>query len=155
MSKISVLEEYYSLNFDNLCKQLGRLFPNFQDSEDCVQEAFSRALKYLDSYNPERAGFDKWFTSILNNSIRDKRKEIRMKGMTQEVVEEDSYVDDGTMSEMDLHRYLKGYKGKTREVLKLYFISGYKPKDICAVLDMSREAVKQTLFRFKKKIKET
>lgn len=69
---VNDLKEYYSANFLNLVKKVYRSCGNYHDAEDVVQEAFERAIKYIDTCKD----MDRWFKTILRNTYKDYVKNL-------------------------------------------------------------------------------
>lgn len=150
------IEQHYRDNFSTLVKKYSRSMGSVHSAEDVVQEAYYRALKYGSTYNG--TNFDGWFGRILINSLRDFKAAERGRGIEQEADEQTL----GTISEQGLDaKTIKEIKElistksvQHREILNLYFIHGYKLRDILAIVDMKRKTVDQCLQRFKKELKE-
>jgi RNA polymerase sigma factor (sigma-70 family) len=75
LDKKRILKEYYALEYDNLAKKIGRRVFDAQDIDDVLQEAFTKALEYLDSFKGDRP-FPNWFGVILQNTVKDYRTEF-------------------------------------------------------------------------------
>lgn len=150
------LEQFYRNNFDRFVKRMKNRAGTIQAAEDVVQEAFYRALKYQDSFDPTQP-LENWFNRILNNSLKEyKNKE---KGHIADSFDEDEV--DGTDCRMmsqqlwdTVRSEINQYDGEHYEILSLYFEHQYKPRDICNVVDMKYKTVEQILQRFKRMIKE-
>lgn len=151
------LEDYYKANRERLVKKIARRGGSPDIAEDIVQEAFYRALKYADSFDPTQP-FEGWFTRILNNSLKA-YKNAEKRGSYEQFDEEDV---DGTDCRMfnqqlweQIRQEINQYNDEHYEVLNLYFEHGYKPRDICKVVDMKYKNVETVLQRFKRNIKDT
>lgn len=153
-----ILEEFYKRSYNDLCKRVANRAGGAYNAEDVVQEAFLRALKYWGSYNPERRSVGAWFNTILQNALKDFSKEERMIGMTVEFDEElcDGLVMSQTATHMlrKVRELIESKDGLTREILELYFLHSYKPRDIVKVLDVKVKTVDTYVFRFKQEVKE-
>ena len=103
--------------------------------------------------------FDKWFNSILNNSLYALINEERRGGVKVEYKEEfaESYTPSHRLS-FDIVKQVEEAIDKLdtpkKEVAKLYFLKGYNPKDICQIVDMSNNAVRQFIKRYKKLLED-
>ncbi len=69
--------------------------------------------------------------------------------------------DDGLVGEdinlessLDLDNMLSKLKQDEKEIFNLYYIDGYKLKEIAKMKNKSLSAVKMSLFRLRKKLKE-
>lgn len=152
----TTLEVFYRENFDRFVKRFTRRAGTKEAAEDVVQEAFERALRYFDSYDHERS-LDGWFNRILNNSLREYKN--REKGNSH--VEFDEEEADGTRCQQYAQQLWKQirdemdtYEDAHKEVLYLYFLHGYKPKDISRVVELKYRNIETILQRFKTDIKE-
>ena len=151
-----MIEQYYKDKHDMLVKRYTRRAGTVQDAEDLVQEAFYRALKYQASFDQSRHELSTWMGGILNNCLRD-FKRYQMGGPEMDYKEE-------PVADPDLH-WVKEMQGKVREeiekksgnlrdVLHLYFNLGYKPREIVQTLDVRNGTVRQSVWEFKKLLRE-
>ena len=76
-----MIEDHYKNNFKRLVNKTVGKTGNRYNAEDAVQEAYTRALAYYKTFNPESGVFEKWFENILNNSVRNLNSEARSKGI--------------------------------------------------------------------------
>lgn len=125
------------------------------DAEDVVQEAYARALKYYGSFNGE--DFGRWFSTILNNTLRE-YKNIE-KGVAAESFEEEesagttcSYYSDRIMGEV--YSLIDTKSLVQIEVLTLNIKQGFSPKDISYITDVSYSAARQIVLRFRNELKD-
>lgn len=157
MNRNEALETYFKKEYNKLCKKVARRAGSPENAEDVVQEAFYRAIKYWDSYNPE-TNIGAWFNTILNNACKDKMKDERMAGATVEFEEElfdgveMSQTDANTVEHIQKLIRSKGYP--LSEVLRLYYEKGYKSIEIKEILDVEYGTVRQAVWRFKEEVKE-
>ena len=63
------LSKHYQTHYDKLVKRYARRFDNQHIGEDVVQEAYARAWKYRNTYNPEQP-FENWFGIICFNAFK-------------------------------------------------------------------------------------
>lgn len=151
------IENFYKENRDKLVKIYTRRCNSVDVAEDVVQEAFASALQYQDTFNPKFRGFKQWFDQILLNAFRKRLREDRMLGMSDELDEEvieqgdmplySIQLSDNIISEMEKK------PAHIAEVLILYFVKGYKWKDIAAVTDYSYKGIDKIIERFKTEIR--
>tara|TARA_R110000823_G_C15952958_1_gene502524 strand:+ start:10593 stop:11081 length:489 start_codon:yes stop_codon:yes gene_type:complete len=148
------IEQFYKDNYDMLVKRFNRRAGGVENAEDVVQEAFCRALKYKDSFNPERQEIGAWFNTILNNALVSHQREQMLKGVTvpyeeheHEEVYECSNEKRHLISDVLERMYAKS--SKSRNILYLYFIQGYKMHEIARVVDDKYKSVQMLIRRFK------
>ena len=69
----SLITKHYIENYKRLVKRSMWRVPNksLALAEECVQEAYARALKYYSTFNPKQDLFNNWFEGILRNAIND------------------------------------------------------------------------------------
>lgn len=153
-----ILEHHYKAHRRRLVKivmrRVGRC-PYL--AEEAVQEAYTRALKYIHCYDPEKT-LDNWFHTILNNAVRDLMKVERQRGLGLDNADEvadpidtdtrvyaRSIIDSIFLVKNNLHK----------EVLELYIIKGLGYKDIVQVTEAHSEAmVRKVVSRFKESLKD-
>jgi RNA polymerase sigma factor (sigma-70 family) len=132
------LEMYYRDNFDTIVKKLTRRAGSPHNAEDIAQEAFARALRFYDAYDSSRP-FEGWFVNILNNSLREFKVAERNYGMSRQSMAEqteEQYEGDSLpqMYREEVSEMIEK-SGEDKEILRLYFLIGYKTGEIVKVLD--------------------
>lgn len=151
-----VIEAHYKDNYNKLCK-IYRFRCNDETAcEDVVQEAYVRAIKYFDNYDPTK-DFAAWFYRIIGNAFNDWRRAER--GVILEEFEEqhEEGIPCSSYNEKvirEINRLIDNKEEGQKEILSLYFRKGYGPTDIAAITSHTRVAVYKTIERFKKELKE-
>lgn len=150
--------ELYKKDYKDLVKKARYRGTPPQDAEDVVQEAFTRALTYFHAFDGTKQNIGAWFNTILNNAVRDYKKEERNKGA---VFDKDQHDKEALVSpdivrsmETTITREIKNYDKPHSDILYLFYIMQYKPREICQILEVTNEVVRITTFRFKKRIME-
>ena len=152
------LELYYQDNYDTFIKKVKRRAGGEVNAEDVVQEAFTRALKYQNSFDETNRPLDAWFNTILNNALRDFQRQERLFGMNIELDEEK--IDGVDMKEIrgvirkDLRKLIQQQPEPKATVLRLHFNKGYKTREIVNVVDVPLGTVFTTINRFKQEVQE-
>ena len=153
-----IITEFYIKNSRELHKRVANRAGGAYNAEDVVQEAFSRALKYWDSFDPNRHQLGAWFNTILNNALKDFKREELIYGMCVEFDEElDSGVRMNTTNKNILEKIeqlIQSKRDSTRDLLDLYYLKGYKVRDVVQALDVNSQAVRTAVLRFKVEVKE-
>lgn len=134
---VKQIEEYYNSEFENLVKRFSFRCGCLQDAEDIVQEAFAKALAYVDSYDSTLGTVDKWVGAILYRCWLNKVNEIKLGGVTKPVEsclkeidpEEDSKILSATKKEIREHISSLA-DGDKKDVLSMHFISGMTESEI-------------------------
>jgi RNA polymerase sigma factor (sigma-70 family) len=133
---------------------------DWHGGEDVVQEAFTRALRFYPSFDPEKGKIKAWFNGIMFNALRDYQRDSRF-GPQSEA--EDFSVEDmvGELSVSNFEEkreYLSYEIARTknpqhREVLHLFFMLGYTSNEITQIVSkMTQTNVTTIVTRFKEKI---
>lgn len=146
------LRHFFAEEYDNLVNRANRRVRNIDDAEDCVMDAFRKAVEYWNSYNSERQEIGAWYNTILNNSIKTFQREKFMKHIEAdneaEIPFEHSYENE------ELYRKLleeiEFVESKTRKnVLHLFFVLNYSPLAIEQVLAVPKRNVRYFVSEFK------
>lgn len=153
-----VLTKFYLDTQRELHKRVSNRAGGAYNAEDVVQEAFARALKYWDTYDPNNKELGAWFNTILNNTLKDFKRGELMYGMC---IEFDENLYKGTELSLTNHhmvgkvkQLIEDKRDHTREILSLYYLKGYKPQDIEQILDVSNKSIRMAVWRFKDEVKE-
>ena len=152
------IETYYREHRVDLIKQVIGRAGSKAAAEDIVQEAFTRALTYYNSYVPGIYEFGAWFHRILNNAAKDYIQTERNRGMMVDVADgelEGPRIDQ--YKKLLLKEIVKMIEAKpvdTRHILHLYFIEQYKPADIAKIVPVSNGAIRAVVHRFRVEVKD-
>jgi RNA polymerase sigma factor (sigma-70 family) len=152
------LEQFYIENRELLLKRLYHRAGSAENAEDVLQEAFCRALKYWNSFNPNTQEIGAWFNTIMNNSLRTFKRDERSMGTFVEYEDEltEGYEMSQTSGDMfkRIEAEINKFKGENRSALHLYFIKGYKPREVRDVLDIQYKTLEKLFSRFKHDMRE-
>lgn len=151
------IEEHYIKNRRMLVKRLTFKTGSVQDAEDVVQEAYCRALKYIASFD-QAASFENWFTRILRNSVKEwerlKFNQPQTESFDEEQVEP---IPDTSMKKRMLQSIGEAVNKEknefTKEILKLYYLQGFKLTEIVQITNTNYTAVNNMVHKFKRAIK--
>ncbi len=149
------VEKHFRENRQKYVKRMMFRSGSAEDSEDIVQEAYYRALRYSRSCNADQ--FDKWFSTILNNCLRD-QKNMALGHVAEEFLEEEA---EGTAcphySEHVMREVYELIDTKSliqQEVLMLFFRHEYSAIDISRITSYSYSQCHQIILRFRNELKE-
>lgn len=149
-----VITEHYNLNHTRLTKVVsGRLGGSIHLAEEAVQEAYSRALTFFDKCNFDTEhGFNGWFATILNNTVKDVSKTERNRGLNIDEVCESNFVDKinlhNSLSIAVISREIATLRNTLHsEVLRLALVHGMSHKDVAMVTDVSSHNTVRTILR--------
>lgn len=153
MTRNAILEKHYTDNYSKLVKRTYSRTKDVPSSEDIVQETFARALKYW--ADPDN--IEAWINIILNNSLRDHQRMMRLQGATfaseeegeQEVIQTSDWAED-MMEKLSLEISKK--PAPQRDVLHLFFEREFKPREIAQVVDLTNGNIRVIISRFKEEM---
>ena len=150
-----IYERYKGLMFYTANSVLG----DTRDSEDIVHDAFLLIIKIIDDIDdPNSPQTRCLIVTIAENKAIDlyrKRKSKTVVPFEEEYigVPEQSMIDQ--VEENDrLVKAIALLPGKYREVLLLKYARGYSMDEIAMILSMSKENVKKTIHRARKKLEK-
>ena len=147
------LEQYYRENFGVLCKSMANRVGSLYDAEDVIQEAFLRALRYVDSFDPERSEMSTWFGKIARRAMFDFKRQETLQGLVREEQSGEEPVFDfrelGVSTAHEIEKEIVGRRENHRDILFLAYVRGYRPREIVEVVNDSARNVKAVLDRFK------
>lgn len=153
--QVSDIEKHFKEHRPKYVKRMTFRSGTEEDAEDIVQEAYYRALRYARSCQPEH--FEKWFSTILNNCLRE-QKNVQMGHSAEEFVEEEA---EGTQcphySEHVMKEVFELIDTKSpvqKEVLSLFFQQEYSAVDISRITQYSYAQCHQIIRRFRQELKE-
>lgn len=158
-----IVEEHYRDSYDKFVSiARNRLGGNHHLAEEAVQEAYTRAIKYWDTFEGGDKPFGNWIMSILNNVISDIRVQELHRGVVVEAEHlenmsegeivglEHSAMNDQLLrlAEREIERETSPAK---REVLTLHFRNQLTPKEIeeLSSFGMKKHAIQKAIQRFR------
>lgn len=144
--------------YDRYGKMLFRMcmviLGNRQDAEDAVQDTFAKYLKTRPVFH-EAEHEKAWFLRVAENRCRDKRRAASFR-RTVSLEELGEYAE--TPEESEALSRLAELPPRSRSVLYLHYVEGYKAREIAQLLHIREGAVKTALCRgreaLRKKLKE-
>lgn len=145
MDNYELIEKFYKDNYSRLVKILTRRAGAPENAEDIIQESFARALKYEASFDAERQELGAWFNTIMNNALKDFKRDERSGGTFVELEEE--HHESFTLSETDqdtikrIKAAIEEKKGDDKTILSLYFLKEFKPREIMCVVDTNNKRI--------------
>lgn len=150
MDRNAILEKHYRDNYSKLVKRVYSRTKDVPDSEDIIQETFARALKYWAA--PDN--IEAWINIILNNSLRDYQRAMRLQGAVlapeeegeHEVIEVSEWAQD-MMEKLSFEISKKPHP--QRDILFLFFERDFKPREICEVVDATNGNIRVIITRFR------
>lgn len=147
---IQIIEDHYRNHRGKLLKRMMFRAATPEDAEDIVQEAYTRALRYFNSYNGEI--FERWLNTIANNCLKEMRT-VQMGHAADEFIEEEA---DGTSCPSypnhvmrEVFELIDTKAPVQQDVLNLYFKYEYSAIDISRVTEYSYAQCHKIIQRFK------
>lgn len=139
----------------SICKRYSR---DQQEAEDIAQECFIKVFTKIGEYRGD-GSFQGWVRRIaVNLSITEYNK--RRKIGIHEDIESRFDIQDDSFTKMDfgctqeeIEQFIEDLPNGYKEVIKLYFIDGYKHKEISKILGISMSTSKTQLLRGRNSIR--
>lgn len=157
MTKNEFIETYYRENSNKLIKFARKRVGNYclYLAEEAVQEAFFKALKYYRAYDKE-GDFDKWFGKILTNCINDIKNNERDRGVnhSKEIDDQKDMSIEPRAITKELSDLIATQKPQHIEILTMYFLQGFRTKEIAEYLSMSDDRVRYFVSSFRKRVRD-
>jgi RNA polymerase sigma-70 factor (ECF subfamily) len=137
---------------------------NRSEAEDAAQEAFIRAYRHLDSYDPGRP-FSSWLFSITSHYCIDRlrRRRIDWLPLKEEIAEPVSLASaspnpEAVVTDQDreawIQELMNALSPTDRAALTLHYWYDCSYKEIAEVLDLTVSAVKSRLYRARRALAE-
>lgn len=142
------LERVFNTYYNILYKAAAIMLCNEHDASDAVQETFIKYMEHKKEFHNsehEKAWLLRVNINICKNMMRFHRLHPTIGFDTINL----SYQED---KDYELMSALLRLRKQAKEVLILYFIEGYRNKEIAAILGISENAVKKRLERAKKEL---
>ncbi len=132
-----------------------------EKAKEVLNMGFYRILSNLDKYNGEEA-FKPWARKVMVNVLINEYKKEKIHYGNHQYVEEyyetDKYAEiNAAVSKLDADRiygFIARLPAASQQVFNLYFIDGYKHKEIAEMLGISEGTSKWHLNFSKEKLKE-
>lgn len=151
LNKVTELTEFYCNNLDKLVKRYSYRAGGIENAEDVVQEAFTRALTYIDSFDPNNKELAAWFNTICNNSLKDFKRQERLQGL---VTQEDRVLEHIDLAAHDeqlieeIIEYVMQMPEPSRSIIESFVLLGYAAKEVVQLLDINFHTVRKCIQLF-------
>lgn len=127
-------------------------------AEDVTSEAFMRAARYFDRFDPERAKFSTWVISIARNCLNDYYERSRPTAPLESVSETTYAIEDSNVENIldaDLaQKLLAVLDDDDRELMFMKFYEGKRNSEIAAELGINASTVSSRVARAIAKMRE-
>jgi len=153
-------ERYYRDSYKGVYNYIYARVLNRADTEDIVSEAYIKAARAFDRFDPSKAAFSTWVITIARNVMIGK-----MRRGKHEVLAEDVSYDLDTVSTQDQYSGLEADQGamlvkllkliseEDREMVILKYRDGLKNKEIAEILGVNASTVGTRLQRALEKMR--
>ena len=163
ITRSETFEELALPLFASLYNHAFWLTRNQAEAEDLVQEAFSKALRAFDSFQPD-TNFKAWIFRILRNTFLTSRtgiaasRTVFLEDIPDALDTDPGPTPEDTLIRLDnqaaLHLALEQLQPQLREVLLLCDVEEIKYKDIAAVLDVPIGTVMSRISRARSTLRQ-
>ena len=124
------------------------------DADDLAQDALVKAYLSCAGYQ-DKGKFRSWLFKIAYNTFLNHKASLRC---TESIDEARALISstntDSEFEHQDLYLVLRSLSPKERSSITLFYLNGYSIKEIAAITDTSKDAVKKQLSRGRDKLKE-
>ncbi len=122
-----------------------------EDCKDAISEAITKGFEKLDTLKKDRYA-KTWLIRILINECYDIHRVNKDLDDIEAHTYELGYEDKDNYSE--LYEAIMKLNVDYRTVIVLYYIEGYKIKEIASIVDSTESAIKKRLARAREKLKD-
>jgi RNA polymerase sigma-70 factor (ECF subfamily) len=150
------LEDIYRKYLDRVFRICLRYCKDRESAEDLTQEAFLRIDRKLASFRGE-SELGTWIYRLATNCcldhLRKQKSQDRLYAdyLDSLVVRNLNSGGDRVLARVDLDRILSAFRPGVREILFLTLAEGLSYREAGEVLNLSKDAVAKTVFRFLQK----
>ncbi|MFT5875888.1 MAG: RNA polymerase sigma-70 factor (ECF subfamily) [Clostridium sp.] len=132
-----------------------------EDIEECVQDVFIDSWNKIEKYDQDRGSFKTWLLIICKYKALNARKKFKKHSDIIDIenvkISTNVNIDDDIIKKENKEEFLKvieAFKDIDREIfIRRYFLN-QDIENLCNILNLSRTAIDNRLWRGRKKIKE-
>ncbi len=148
----TIIDEYSNYVFKIVNNIVGTSLP-YQDKEEIVADVFYLLWKNQDNINKDLKSY---LSAITRNCVYSK---LRNKKVTFELKEElitdnITFNNDIIFEQIFIRQKLEELSDIEKTIFTLYYVDGYKIKEISKKLKLTSSGIKIKLYRIRKKLKE-
>ena len=152
-------EELYRQSYPSVYNFVYYRMLDSQTAEDVTADAFLRAARFFDRFDPSRASFTTWVKAIARNCINQHYRKARPTVPIEDVAESafaENFDEAERVADAELVKSLLATLEETdREMLFLKYYEGMRNVDIARELDMNESTVATRLQRALAKMKSS
>lgn len=156
---MELLEQHFRKNKRKLINFLNKpLNGDVNLAEDIVQEAFSRALMYYETFSGDEEKFPAWFNKVLFNVYCDTTRKIKKEEV--ESIGRHLYIEDidycALIEQRESIRKVINSIDNERDktVLTYFYLYGYSYLDIEGMTGVKENSARQICYRFRVSLKD-
>lgn len=134
----------YSRQVGTVARQMSY---NKDIAEDIVQEAYAKAFKMLDQYDPKRGKIKPWFNTIMFNTLRDYQRSFsHTVGLNENMACEEDFSYILNLIEKEIQDIKNPVH---KRAVELFYRNGYTGKQIGELVPLSPSNIRTVCSRFK------
>ena len=148
----TIIDEYSNYVFKIVNNIVGTSLP-YQDKEEIVADVFYLLWKNQDNINKDLKSYlaviarNSTYTKLRNNKINLELKE--------DLINDNQTIDNNNViNNIIIWQKIKELSAIERKIFTLYYVDGYKIKEIAKQLKLTQSGIKIKLYRIRKKLKE-
>ncbi|MEO6305924.1 MAG: RNA polymerase sigma factor [Bacteroidia bacterium] len=153
--------ELYKLTYSYLMSICIRYTGNENTAREVLNIGYLRILTNLDKYKPD-VPFKAWIRRVMINTLinefKKEKKHYDNVQYVEDYYETDKYADINDaitkINAEQIYSFIAQLPPASQQVFNLYFIDGYKHKEIAAMLEISEGTSKWHLNSAREKLKE-
>ena len=143
-------ERLYRESYETVYYYIRRRMSDEQETEDIVAEAYLRAARSFEKYDPARAKFSTWVVKIATNCMKSHWRRSHVEQRIEDVPDHRLTLADETAQVADrdmVERLLDALDGSEERLVLMKYREGYRNVDIAAELNMNASTVSTALAR--------
>ena len=142
----------YDLYVPMVYRRVGWKIRHVQDAEDVTEQVFTKALRNIKTYRPDRGPFVAWLRTIADRLVIDyyrTHKETAPIDVDLPIPAADNPEGDvvRSMEAATLRRAIDALQDDHRRIILLRFIEGYNVSEVAKVLGKQEGAVRTAQYR--------
>ncbi len=148
----TIIDEYSNYVFKIVNNIVGTSLP-YQDKEEIVADVFYLLWKNQDNINKDLKSYlaviarNLTYTKLRNNKINLELKE--------DLINDNQTIDNNNViNNIIIWQKIKELSAIERKIFTLYYVDGFKIKEIAKQLKLTQSGIKIKLYRIRKKLKE-
>jgi RNA polymerase sigma factor (sigma-70 family) len=125
------------------------------DAEDVTSDVFERALRYRDSFDPDKGTPAAWLIGIARHSLNGQRTTSTISLDDAPELPATTNLEEATLRKLSLGDALSQLGDRDRELIALRYGADLTARDIAEVLSLTTNAVEVALHRAIERLRQT